>query len=137
MNIPAVPKTIRVVAALIEKDDCIFAAKRAYGFLKGRWEFPGGKIEAGESGEQAIIREIQEELDTIIAVDGFFMNVQYDYPEFHLDMDVYRCHIVKGRLELNPEIHGEEATLPISSLLEEPWCPADLLVVEKTVSLSR
>lgn len=124
-------KTLRVVAAYIEKDGCIFAAKRAYGFLKGRWEFPGGKIEAGETPEEAIVREIKEELDTDIAVDGFFINVQYDYPDFHLDMDVFRCHVIGGRLEVNPEIHGEEAFIPKESLLEEQWCPADEIIAKR------
>lgn len=127
-------KTIHVVAALIEQGGKVFAAKRAYGFLKGHYEFPGGKVESGETGEEAIVREIKEELDTIIEVDGFFMNVEYDYPEFHLNMDVYRCRVISGRLEVNPNIHGEEAFLMKDKLLEEDWCPADRLVAEAIVN---
>ena len=127
-------KTIHVVAALIEQEGKVFAAKRAYGFLKGRYEFPGGKVEYGETGEEAIIREIKEELDTIIEVDGFFMNVQYDYPEFHLDMDVFRCHVLTGHLQAHPDIHGEEAFLAKEKLLEADWCPADRLVAKAIVN---
>ena len=78
-------------------------------------------------------REIKEELDTDIAVDGFFTNVQYDYPDFHLDMDVFRCHVIGGRLEVNPEIHGEEAFIPKESLLDEPWCPADEIIAKRII----
>jgi 8-oxo-dGTP diphosphatase len=124
-------KTLRVVAAVLRQKDMIFCAQRDYGFLKGKWEFPGGKIEAGESPEDALKREILEELDTTIAIDGFFMNVIYDYPEFTLDMDVFLAHVEKGRLEIEKGIHSAEAWLTISSLEEEAWCPADQRIVEK------
>jgi 8-oxo-dGTP diphosphatase len=115
----------------MQKGDTIFAAQRAYGFLKGKWEFPGGKIEAGETPEQALAREIKEELDTEIVVDSFFMNVVYEYPEFILDMDVFLCHVSKGRLEIEQGIHMAEAWLKKSELQEEDWCPADQMIVAK------
>jgi 8-oxo-dGTP diphosphatase len=124
-------KRTRVVATILQKDDKIFAAQRAYGFLKGKWEFPGGKIEAGETPEQALIREIKEELDTDITVDSFFMNVQYEYPEFILDMDVFLCHVKTGRLEIEQGIHMAEAWLTKADLQEEDWCPADQMIVSK------
>ena len=124
-------KTIFVVAALIRKDNHIFAAKRAYGFLKGKWELPGGKIEKGESKKEALQREIKEELSTDIKINKFLLNVIYEYPEFILDMDVYDCSIVHGRLSLDLNIHSEEAFLDISSLNLDDWCPADREVLLK------
>ena len=124
-------KTLRVVAAVIHKDNQIFCAQRDYGFLKGKWEFPGGKIEKGETPEQALIREIKEELDTTITIDGFLMNVVYEYPEFILDMDVFNAHVTEGRLDIEKGIHSAEAWLDVASLQEEDWCPADQLIVSK------
>jgi 8-oxo-dGTP diphosphatase len=124
-------KRLRVVAAVIHHGDMIFCAQRDYGFLKGKWEFPGGKIEAGETPEQALIREIQEELDTTIIIDGFLMNVIYDYPEFILDMDVFDAHVKEGRLNIEKGIHSAEAWLKVSELQEEDWCPADQKIVLK------
>ena len=124
-------KTIKVVAAVMTKDENVFCAERAYGFLKGKWEFPGGKVEKGESSEQALIREIQEELNTLISVDSFLMNVHYEYDTFVLDMDVFNCHIAEGRLAINEDIHLAEAWLPIGSINQEDWCPADQSVVAK------
>ena len=86
-------KTIRVVAAIIHKDGKIFATQRGYGAYKDYWEFPGGKIEAGETPEQALVREIQEELATTIRIERFLTTVEYDYPEFHLSMDCFICTI--------------------------------------------
>lgn len=122
-------KRVRVVAAIIHNGRTIFCAQRAYGFLKGKWEFPGGKIEQGETPENALIREIKEELDTDIIVDGFAMNVVYEYPEFILDMDVFDAHVKEGRLEIEQGIHSAEAWLDIASLQEEDWCPADQEIV--------
>jgi len=124
-------KTLRVVATVIHKDNQIFCAQRDYGFLKGKWEFPGGKIEKGETPEQALIREIKEELDTTITIDGFLMNVVYEYPEFILDMDVFNAHVTEGRLDIEKGIHSAEAWLDVASLQEEDWCPADQLIVSK------
>jgi 8-oxo-dGTP diphosphatase len=124
-------KRLRVVAAVIRKNNTIFCAQRDYGFLKGKWEFPGGKIEAGETPETALIREIKEELDTAIIIDGFFMNVVYEYPEFILDMDVFDAHVQEGRLEIEKGIHSAEAWLSVATLQEEDWCPADAKIVAK------
>ena len=124
-------KTVRVVAALIRKGDKIFCAERAYGFLKGKWEFPGGKIEEGETPEEALVREIREELDTEIAVDSFYMNVKYEYPDFLLDMDLYLCHVIRGRLEIEEGIHLAEAWMSPEELKEEDWCPADSIIIQR------
>lgn len=122
-------KRIRVVAAIIHNGNKIFCAQRAYGFLKGKWEFPGGKIEQGETPEQALIREIKEELDTVIVVDRFAMNVIYEYPEFTLDMDAFDAHVKEGRLEIEQGIHSAETWLETETLQEEDWCPADQKIV--------
>ena len=122
--------TIQVVAALIRKDNLIFAAKRSYGHLKGKWEFPGGKVETGESKENALIREIKEELSTEISVDSFFYHVNYEYEEFILDMDVYNCTVKNGRLLLHKNIHSEEGFLSIDSLNFDDWCPADIEILK-------
>lgn len=124
-------KRLRVVAAVIEKDGKVFSAQRDYGFLKGKWEFPGGKIEAGETPEQALVREIKEELDTDIVVDSFLTNVVYEYPEFILDMDAFVCHIKNGRLEVEKGIHSAETWMSKEQLAKEDWCPADKEIVKK------
>ena len=86
-------KTIRVVAAVIRKGDRIFATQRGYGEFKDGWEFPGGKIESGETPQDALVREIKEELDTVIQVNDLIETVEYDYPSFHLSMDLSLIHI--------------------------------------------
>ena len=88
-------KIVRVVAAVIESDKKIFATQRGYGEFKRGWEFPGGKIEPGETPQQALVREIKEELDTEIEVGELIETVEYDYPTFHLSMDCFWCKIVK------------------------------------------
>lgn len=93
-------KTVHVVAAVIRKNDKIFATQRGYGEFKDGWEFPGGKIEEGETSEQALVREIKEELDTDIKVGKQIDTIEYDYPNFHLSMECFWCEIVKGGLEL-------------------------------------
>lgn len=93
-------KRIEVVAAVIRRDGKYFATQRGYGEFKDYWEFPGGKMEPGESREQALKREIMEELDTEICVEDFLMTVDYDYPAFHLTMHCFLCTVVSGRLEL-------------------------------------
>ena len=93
-------KTIRVVAAVIRDQDRIFATARGYGDYKGGWEFPGGKIESGETPQQALVREIKEELDTEIIVGELIDTIEYDYPAFHLSMDCFWCTIREGRLTL-------------------------------------
>ena len=94
-------KTVKVVAAIIKKDNKILIASRKKGEFAGMFEFPGGKIEPGESGEQALIREIQEELETTIIIEEFFMNVNYKYPTFILDMDCYLCTLKDNHIKLN------------------------------------
>ena len=93
-------KTIRVVAALIFHEGKLFATQRGYGAWRDYWEFPGGKIESGETPEEALVREIREELDTGIAVLSHVCDVEYDYPEFHLSMQCFRCEITSGEPKL-------------------------------------
>lgn len=126
-------KTIRVVAAIIHKDGKIFATQRGYGAYKDYWEFPGGKIEAGETPEQALIREIREELATTIRIERFLTTVEYDYPEFHLSMDCFICTIVQGELDLLE--HESACWLSPDHLRDVNWLPADLLVVERLKEL--
>lgn len=125
-------KVIRVVAAVIraEKDgkDMIFATARGYGEFKGQWEFPGGKIEEGETPQQALRREIKEELDTDIEVGDFIYTVEYDYPKFHLSMDCFWCSIISGSLELK---EAEDAKWLTKETIDSvDWLPADQAVVE-------
>ena len=121
-------KTIRVVAAVIRKGDSVFATQRGYGAYKDWWEFPGGKIEPGETPQAALVREIREELETTVAVDGFLTAVEYDYPEFHLSMDCFWCRIEEGALTLLE--HEAARWLPLGALRQVNWLPADILVVE-------
>ena len=121
-------KTLHVAAAMILHGDRILATQRGDGTMKGQWEFPGGKIEPGETGEQAIVREIQEELATTIAPDRFLTTVEYDYPAFHLSMDCYLCHVVTGKLELLE--HESAKWLSKDQLRSVAWLPADLQVIE-------
>lgn len=122
-------KTIHVVAAIIKENGRIFATQRGYGNYKDWWEFPGGKIEKGEAPEDALVREIKEELDTEIHVDQYLMTVEYDYPEFHLLMDCFWCSIVKGELTLLE--HEAAKWLPVNALRQVKWLPADLEIIEK------
>ena len=124
-------KVTRVVAALIRKDNKIFAAKRSYGFLKGKWELPGGKIEDGETPKDALLREIKEELSIEIEITSFFCNIKYEYPDFMLDMDVFNSKVINGRLLLHENIHCEEAFLDIDKLNYDEWCPADIEILKK------
>jgi 8-oxo-dGTP diphosphatase len=122
-------KTIEVVAAIIEKDGKIFATQRGSGDFKDGWEFPGGKVEKGESLTDAIIREIKEELATTIKVEQFLCTVEHDYPKFHLTMHCYICSILEGSLTLLE--HESSTWLDKSSLDTLPWLPADIKVVEE------
>lgn len=121
-------KNIRVVAAVIREGGRVFATQRGYGNYKDWWEFPGGKIEPGETPEAAVVREIQEELGTKVAVDRFLTTVEYDYPEFHLSMDCFFCHIEEGELTLLE--HEAAKWLPLGNLRQVNWLPADILVIE-------
>ncbi|MBQ2382259.1 MAG: (deoxy)nucleoside triphosphate pyrophosphohydrolase [Succinivibrio sp.] len=125
-------KTINVVAAIILKDNKIFATQRGYGEFKGGWEFPGGKVEEGESPEKAIVREIKEELDTSIEVNEYFDTVEYDYPTFHLSMKCYICSVLEGKLELLE--HEASKWLDKDTLESVDWLPADLGLVDKLKS---
>lgn len=117
-------KTINVVAAIIKDENKIFATQRGYGEFKGGWEFPGGKIEEGETKEEALIREIREELDTEIQVGEHVYTVEYDYPNFHLTMDCYFCSVLSGNLTLKE--HEDGKWLTKETLDSVDWLPADL-----------
>ena len=116
-------KTVEVVAAIIRRDGRIFATQRGYGDWKDWWEFPGGKVEAGETPEQALVREIREELDTDISVDKFLCTVEYDYPKFHLTMHCYLCSLLTEALHLNE--HEAARWLDKDELDAVEWLPAD------------
>lgn len=122
-------KHIEVVAAIILRDGRIFATQRGYGDWKDWWEFPGGKIEPGESTEDALKREIREELATEIEVDELLTTVEYDYPKFHITMHCYLCTIISGDLSLLE--HEDARWLAIDELDCVKWLPADKDVIEK------
>lgn len=123
-----VMKSIKVVAAIIEDNGKVFATQRGYGEYQGWWEFPGGKVEDGETPEEALAREIKEELDTVISVNDFLTTVEYDYPSFHLSMDCFMCEIVSGDLTLLE--HEAAIWLPIDDMRQVEWLPADVEVIE-------
>ncbi len=118
-------KRIRVVCALIKKNNRIFVAQRDYGEFKGLYEFPGGKIEEGETPEEAIIREIKEELETTIKVERFLLNEVYEYPSFILDMDAFLVTPIEGNLTIEKGIHSDEKWINKEEGEFLSWCPAD------------
>ena len=122
-------KVIKVVAAIIVDNDRIFATQRGYGEFKGGWEFPGGKIESGESPEEALRREIYEELGADISVGELFHTIEYDYPTFHLSMDCYLAGIRKKEIILKE--HLAARWLAKNELDEVEWLPADITLIEK------
>ena len=124
-------KTIHVVAAVIcdsfDKKQKIFATAKGYGEFKGKWEFPGGKVEPGETPQQALVREIQEELATKIRVGGLITTIEYDYPAFHLSMDCFWCEVAEGKLKL---LEAEDARwLTKDQLYSVTWLPADMTLI--------
>ena len=126
-------KTIRVVAAVILRQnngkDEIFATQRGYGEFEGGWEFPGGKIESCETPQEALVREIKEELDADISVGDLIATVEYDYPNFHLSMDCFWCRLQSDHVELNE--HEDAKWLSKEELDSVEWLPADVTLVEK------
>ena len=122
-------KRIEVVAAIIRKEGRIFATQRGYGEWKDWWEFPGGKMEPGETPEEALKREIREELSTEIRVDELLCTVEYDYPKFHLTLHCYLCSLVTEALHLNE--HEAARWLANDELDSVKWLPADREVIEK------
>lgn len=127
-------KVVNVVAAIITAEDkegqkIVFATQRGYGDFKGGWEFPGGKVEAGETPEQALAREIREELDTEIEVGEYLDTIEYDYPTFHLSMRCYWCTVKSGDLVLKE--HEAAKWLTKENLDSVDWLPADITIIEK------
>lgn len=126
-------KTIEVVAAIIVKGDQVFATQRGYGDFKGWWEFPGGKIEAGECPQEALKREIMEELEAEIVVGNLLETVEWDYPAFHLTMHCFVCSLKSESLHLNE--HADSAWLTKDTLGSVKWLPADLILLDKISAL--
>ncbi len=122
-------KTIRVVAAVIRSEDKIFATARGYGEFKGLWEFPGGKIESGETPQQALTREIHEELDVKVKVGNLIDTIEYDYPSFHLSMDCFWCIVPDGKI--TPKEAEASRWLSKNELYSVDWLPADMGLIKK------
>ncbi len=122
-------KRIEVVAAIIRREGRVFATQRGHGEWKDWWEFPGGKMEAGESAEEALMREIREELSTEISVDEMLCTIEYDYPKFHLTMHCFLCSLQTDAMHLNE--HEAARWLTKEELDSVQWLPADLQVIEQ------
>ncbi len=122
-------KTIKVTAAIIIHNNMVFATQRGYGEFKDGWEFPGGKVEGGETSRTALVREIREELDTEIEVGELFDTVEYDYLAFHLSMDCYICKVISGKLVLKE--HEDARWLKWDQLDSVDWLPADIGLIRK------
>lgn len=128
-------RSIKVAAAIIEREGRILATQRGYGSYKDWWEFPGGKLEQGESPEEALVREIREELDTEIEVGDLLTIVEYDYPEFHMTMSCFMCRMISGRLTLIE--HEAARWLSADELWDVKWLPSDIRVIEELETLLR
>lgn len=128
-------KHVEVVAAVIRQDGTYLATQRGYGEYKDYWEFPGGKVEPGESREEALLREIREELDTTVSVDAFLVTVDYDYPSFHLTMHCYLCSLHSGHLVLKE--HENALWLHADELEHVAWLPADREVVKRLAGIHK
>ena len=126
-------KTVKVAAAIIQKENQVFATQRGYGDFKDGWEFPGGKIEPGETPEEALVREIKEELDTEITIRKLIYVVEYDYSQFHLTMDCYLCEVLSGQLVLKE--HEAARWLTKDTLESVDWLPADVDLISKLKEL--
>ena len=126
-------KQIEVVAAVIQHNQSILATQRGYGQWKGWWEFPGGKLQPGESHEQALIRELHEEMDTDIVIDRYLATVEYDYPDFHLTMHCYLCHLSNSHYTLI--VHLDARWLTADTLQTVQWLPADEDLVAKLTAM--
>ena len=122
-------RTIEVVAAIIIRGGSVFATQRGYGDWKGWWEFPGGKIEPGESPQEALVREIREELDAEISVGELLETVEWDYPDFHLTMHCFICSLLSESLHLNE--HEAATWLNLENLRSVNWLPADEILLDK------
>lgn len=122
-------KTIQVVAAVIYDNNKFLITKRKHKLFNGLWEFPGGKIEENETHEQALIREIKEELEIDIEVNDFITTVEYQYPEFYLIMHVYRCEKINGKINLN--VHSDIKWIIKNEINNYEWVPADLGIIER------
>lgn len=122
-------KTVKVVAAIIIHENKVFATQRGYGEFKDGWEFPGGKVEPGETPQEALAREIKEELDTEIEVGELLETVEYDYPTFHLSMDCFLCKVISGKLILKE--HEAAKWLEKEELYSVDWLPADRALIGK------
>ena len=127
-------KVIKVAAAIIVHEGRIFATQRGYGQFKDGWEFPGGKIEQGETPQEALVREIQEELDSVVEVGELFETVEYDYPQFHLSMNCFLCRLVEGNLVLKE--HEAAKWLSREELDTVEWLPADIGVIQRLKEMS-
>ncbi len=125
-------KTIQVSAAIIMNKNKILATQRGYGEFKNGWEFPGGKVEKGETAEQALIREINEELDVLVEISSKLKTVEYDYPEFHLTMHCFLCVIKSGTLILKE--HKSAKWLCKEELDKVEWLPADRTLIEELIN---
>jgi 8-oxo-dGTP diphosphatase len=123
-------KTIEVVAAVIYQRNKIFATQRGYGEFKDKWEFPGGKLESGETPEDALVREIKEELETNIKVGKLIKTVDTDYPNFHITMHVYKCSVISGELKLMEHEAAKWLEIDENLATAVDWLPADMEVVK-------